>query len=273
MRIARAPTTCATPDGVDRFVFLHGFTQTHHHWHAAARLLADRVDRVATVAFVDLPGHGLAAADLSGAIDDVGRRLTRLAGPGTYVGYSMGGRIALTAAAGGAPEIERLVLIGATPGIVDPAERAERARLDDERAHHLERVGVDAFVDEWLAMPMFARLPADEDGLTHRRRNTAPGLAHSLRAYGTGAQTPLWDSLAGVEIPVLVLAGELDTKFATIGARMAELLPHGVFAAVPSAGHAAHTERPEATTALITRWLADLSVSRGRGRRRGGARR
>lgn len=243
-----------------RFVFLHGFTQTHHHWHAAARLLADRDDRAATLAFVDLPGHGLAADDLSGAIDDVGHRLTRLAGPGTYVGYSMGGRIALTAAAIGAPEIERLVLIGATPGIVDPAERADRSRLDEERARHLERVGVDAFVDEWLAMPMFARLPADEDGLVHRRGNTVPGLAHSLRAYGTGNQTPAWDALAAVEIPVLVLAGELDTKFAAIGARMAELLPRGTFAAVPGAGHAAHTERPVTTIALITHWLADLSA-------------
>lgn len=248
---------------MDRFVFLHGFTQTHHHWHAGARLLADRVDRgdrAATLAFVDLPGHGLAADDLSDSIDDVGPRLARLAGPGTYVGYSMGGRIALTAASTGAPEIERLVLIGATPGIVDPAERAERSRLDEERARHLERVGVDAFVDEWLAMPMFAGMRADDDALAHRRRNTVPGLAHSLRAYGTGAQTPRWDALETIEIPVLVLAGELDSKFAAIGARMAELLPRGTFAAVPGAGHAAHTERPVATTALITRWLADLSA-------------
>ena len=243
-----------------RFVFLHGFTQTHHHWHDAARLLADRVDRAVTLAFVDLPGHGLAADDLHGDIDRVGPRLVELAGRGTYIGYSMGGRIALTAATTGAPEIERLVLIGATPGIVDPAERAERSRLDDERAHHLARVGVDAFVDEWLAMSMFARLPADDDGLAHRRGNTVPGLAHSLRAYGTGAQTPRWDALAEVEIPVLVLAGELDTKFAAIGARMAGLLPRGTFAAVPGAGHAAHTEQPVATTALISRWLIDLSA-------------
>lgn len=256
-----------------RFVFLHGFTQTHHHWHAAARLLADRVDRAATLAFVDLPGHGLAADDRHGDIDHVGPRLVELAGRGTYVGYSMGGRIALTAAATGAPEVERLVLIGATPGIADPAERADRFRLDDERARRLERVGVDAFVDEWLAMPLFARLPADDDGLAHRRHNTVPGLAHSLRAYGTGAQSPRWDALAAVEIPVLVLAGEHDPKFAEIGARMAELLPRGTFAAVPGAGHATHTERPVATTALITRWLTDLSIRQGRGRRRGGGRR
>jgi 2-succinyl-6-hydroxy-2,4-cyclohexadiene-1-carboxylate synthase len=243
---------------VARFVFLHGFTQTHHHWHAVAHLLATGADPTATLAFVDLPGHGLAADDDRGGIDTIGARLVELAGAGTYVGYSMGGRIALVAATTGDPRIERLVLVGATPGIDDRDERAERRRLDGERAEHLETVGIDGFLDEWLTMPMFARLPPDADGLTHRRSNTVAGLAHSLRSYGTGAQTPLWDALRSIEIPVLVLDGEHDTTFADIGAHAARLLPRATFATVPDAGHAAHTERPTATAALITSWLADL---------------
>lgn len=243
-----------------RFVFLHGFTQTHHHWHTCARLLAERIDPASTLAFVDLPGHGLAGGDRDGAIDTVGPRLVPLAGPGTYVGYSMGGRIALAAAATGDPRIERLVLLGATPGIADDAERSERVRLDDERADRLERIGVDAFLDEWLALPMFAGLPADAVGLARRRANTSGGLAHSLRAYGTGRQPPLWDALRSIEVPVLVLAGEQDTKFAGIGARMAELLPRARWASVPGAGHAAHAERPVATVDLIAAWLTDLSA-------------
>lgn len=240
-----------------RIVFLHGFTQTHRHWHAAARVMADRVAPDATLALVDLPGHGLASGDVDGAIDDVGHRLVRVGGRGTYVGYSMGGRCALVAAATGAAEIERLVVIGATAGIEDDAERTERARLDRERADRVLRIGVDAFVDEWLAMPMFARLPHDDDSVEHRRSNTASGLAHSLRAYGTGTQTPIWDSLAGIEVPVLVLAGELDTKFVAIGRRLAASMPRATFATVPGAGHAAHTERPHATAAAVADWLAN----------------
>lgn len=246
---------------MSRFVFLHGFTQTHHHWHAAAHLLADRIDPASTLAFVDLPGHGLASDDVAGRFDDVGARLVALAGTGTYVGYSMGGRIALAAATTGAPAVERLVLIGATPGIVDDAERADRARLDDRRAEELEQAGVDAFLAAWLAMPMFARLPADDDGLAHRARNTVEGLAHSLRAYGTGAQTPLWDRLREVRVPVLVLAGESDEKFVEIGTRLAASLPDGTFATVPGAGHAAHVERPAATVDLIATWLSGAQPS------------
>lgn len=239
-----------------RFVFLHGFTQTHHHWHAAAHLLAARTTPGAALAFVDLPGHGMAGDDTHGEIDTVGQRLVELAGPGAYVGYSMGGRVALVAAATHDPRVERLVLIGATPGIADETERAERVRLDDERARRLEQIGVESFLDEWLAQPMFARLPADEDGIAHRRRNTVAGLAHSLRAYGTGTQTPLWDELHTIDIPVLVLAGALDVKFAAIGRQMAEALPRATFATVEGAAHAAHTERPEATVGLIADWLA-----------------
>lgn len=246
-----------------RLVFLHGFTQTHHHWHAAAHLLAARVDSSTTLAFVDLPGHGLAADDRDGELDTIAPRLLRLAGRGTYVGYSMGGRIALAAAATGDPRVERLVVLGATAGIEDPAERAERRRLDATRARHVEDIGVEAFVDEWTAMPMFARLPDDAAALAHRRANTAAGLAHSLRAFGTGVQTPVWDALSSIRIPVLVLAGALDAKFAELGARMAALLPHGTFAAVPGAGHAAHTERPVATVDRIAAWIEEERLPNG----------
>lgn len=240
----------------DRFVLLHGFTQTHHHVHAFAHRLAERVGGDPTLVVVDLPGHGLSGDDAGGTIDAIGPRLVELAGRGTYVGYSMGGRTALVAAATRDPRVERLVLIGATPGIADPAERAERARLDDERAQRIEDIGVDAFLDEWLAGPLFAGLPADPLGLAHRRRNTAAGLAHSLRAHGTGMQTPLWSALGTIGIPVLALAGERDEKFTAIGRRMAELLPHGRFASIPDAGHAAHAERPAATADAIADWLA-----------------
>lgn len=236
-----------------RFVFLHGFTQTHHHWHGPASALARHVP-TATLAFVDLPGHGLAADDRT-SITTAGAGLATLGGPGTWIGYSMGGRFALHAALAPASPIERLVLIGATAGIADPAERASRVADDERRARALEAEGLDAFLAAWLAAPLFATLPAHAHGLAHRRRNTVAGLAHSLRTAGTGTQAPLWEHLAGIEIPVLCLAGELDPKFTEIGQRLAAALPHGEFSRVPGAGHAAHAEQPERVARLISAWL------------------
>jgi 2-succinyl-6-hydroxy-2,4-cyclohexadiene-1-carboxylate synthase len=239
----------------DRLVFLHGFTQTHHHWHRFAHTLVERHQPGATIVLPDLPGHGLSSAD-PGDIDAAAAELAATTGPATYIGYSMGGRIALHAALAPDSPVERLVLIGATAGLADPAERAERQRLDEERATHLEQIGVDIFLDEWLAAPLFATLPAERYGLEHRRRNTAAGLAHSLRTGGTGYQRPLWDQLGRIEVPVLVLAGSLDTKFTAIGRRLADLIPNATFAPIDSAGHACHTERPDQVADVIGAWLA-----------------
>lgn len=237
-----------------RFVFLHGFTQTHHHWHRPAEAIRTAVDPGATLAYVDLPGHGLAGDDRT-TITDAGPVLAALGGPGTWVGYSMGGRFALHAALATNSPIERLVLIGATAGLADPAERTARIGDDEARALALERDGLDAFLDRWLAAPLFATLPPGGDGLEHRRRNTVSGLAHSLSTAGTGAQQPLWDRLAEIEIPVLCLAGERDPKFTEIGRRLAAALPRAEFATVPAAGHAAHTEQPAAVAHLIAEWV------------------
>lgn len=243
-----------TGDVSNRLVFLHGFTQTHHHWHECAHLVATRLTDPPAIAFVDLPGHGLGDDDHR-SIEEVADELPRLGGAGTYVGYSMGGRHLLAAAVRRPPEIERIVVIGANAGLTDPADRAARAAEDERRAERVEQVGVEAFVDEWMAMPMFAGVPSNESDRRHRCRNTASGLAASLRLAGTGAQEPVWDALPEISVPVLVLAGERDVKFVDIGRRIAGTIPAATFAVIPDAGHAAFGERPEATAELIAAWL------------------
>src|SRR5215212_7742503 len=134
-------------------VLLHGFTQTGRSWQPVRQALAARYRSLAP----DLPGHG----DFAGrrpasfaACDAYLRALAR--GPFTLAGYSMGGRIALHAALSLGPAVERLVLIGASPGIADPVERAERAASDAALADRIESIGVEAFVREWGAQPLFA---------------------------------------------------------------------------------------------------------------------
>lgn len=238
----------------DRLVFLHGFTQTHHHWELCAHLIAARLPERPDLAFLDLPGHGLAADDHR-SIEAVADEIPRLGGTGTYVGYSMGGRHLLAAAASRPAQIERLVVIGAHAGLTDPDDRAARVAEDEARARRVEEVGAEAFVEEWLAMPMFAGVPFSEHDRRHRRRNTAAGLAASLRLAGTGSQEPVWDALAGITVPTLVLAGERDAKFVEIGRRIAAAIPTATFDVIPGTGHATFGEAPEATADVIATWL------------------
>ena len=148
------------------------------------------------------------------------------------------------------------VLFSYTLGAPAPAQDPDRVNADEAKAQRLETIGVEAFVDEWLAQPMFTGLAFSAGDRRHRLRNTVDGLAASLRLAGTGAQVPVWEALANVRIPVLVLAGERDAKFTEIGRRMAAAIPNATFAPIPSAGHAAHSEQPEATAALIGAWLS-----------------
>jgi 2-succinyl-6-hydroxy-2,4-cyclohexadiene-1-carboxylate synthase len=94
-------------------------------------------------------------------------------------------------------------------------------------------------------------------GREERLANTAEGLAYALRRLGTGAQEPLWDRLGELRPPVLLVAGELDAKFAGIAREMAAAIgPAARVALIPGAGHAAHLERPAETAALVEEFLA-----------------
>jgi 2-succinyl-6-hydroxy-2,4-cyclohexadiene-1-carboxylate synthase len=234
----------------DRLVFVHGFTQTAASW---APVLARLPLRLETRA-VDAPGHGDAATvdvDLWGAADHV----IGEGGHGIYVGYSMGARIALHAALAHPDIVRGLVLVSGTAGIDDAHERATRRESDEALATRIERDGVDAFLDHWLSLPLFATLPTDAAGLEARRSNTAAGLASSLRRAGTGTQEPLWARLGELAMPVLIVAGALDVKFVALAQRLHADLTGSTLAIVEGAGHTVPLERPDDFVSVLTDWL------------------
>ncbi|MET0144990.1 MAG: alpha/beta fold hydrolase [Ilumatobacteraceae bacterium] len=232
-----------------RLVLVHGFTQTARSWDPLTSRLAERFEVVA----VDAPGHG-SSADVVADLPGGGAMLADVAGRGTYVGYSMGGRLCLHTALARPDVVERLVLVSATGGIDDAEDRAARRAADDALADSIERDGVDPFLEWWVAQPMFATLP--DAGLADRRTNTAAGLASSLRLAGTGTQVPLWDRMASIDVPVLLVAGALDAKFVAAAERMATLLPLATVAVVADAGHTVHLEQPTPFLDVLVHWLA-----------------
>jgi 2-succinyl-6-hydroxy-2,4-cyclohexadiene-1-carboxylate synthase len=196
-----------------RLVFVHGFTQTANSWAPiAAQFAADGYESI----IVDAPGHGDSAdvrADLRRGAD----MLTGLCGAAAYIGYSMGGRLAMHAALMYPHLVKGLALIGATAGIADETERAQRRLADEKLAKHIEDVGVEIFLDEWLAQPLFHGLVLSAEQRADRLRNTVEGLTSSLRHAGAGAQGSLWPRLRELNMPVLAMAGEFDAKFSAIG--------------------------------------------------------
>lgn len=234
----------------DALVLLHGFTQTRQSWRRVVAELGGRYRALAP----DLPGHGLAEQRRPASFAACTAYVRALA-PERFAlcGYSLGGRIALHAALELGERVERLVLVGASPGLADAAERRRRRAADEALAERIEAIGVEAFAREWGALPLFAGQPERVAAAAHadRLRNTAPGLAAALRGLGTGAMEPLWDRLGELAMPVTLVVGERDEKFRAIAERMRDAIPDARVVVVPGAGHAAHLERPDAIGAVL----------------------
>lgn len=249
-------------------LLLHGFTGSLRPLDATAAGL--RAAGHATIA-VDLLGHGRSDAprapeaytmerctqDLAAVLDAAGVR------DAAVLGYSMGGRIALGLACARPERVRAAVLVGASAGIADPVERAARRAADEALAAAIERDGVAAFVERWMAQPLFAsqaRLGPEALARARRERlaNRAAGLAGSLRGVGTGAQPPLHEALARLATPFLFVAGAEDPKFCAIARELAGRAPRGRAVVVPGAGHAAHLESPATFLAEACAFLRAL---------------
>ena len=247
----------ANQSAAQKIALLHGFTQTRRSTHGLISEMSALSTEFSAMA-VDAPLHGESqhiATDVSGAAD----ALVETCGQAIYLGYSMGARICLHAALQHPTQVQGLVLISGTAGIIDPTQRQHRQEADNDLADHVEQVGTRQFIAEWLAKPMFALLPDDPQDIAERCTNSATSLATSLRICGTGTQQSLWDTLPTLSMPVLLVAGAHDEAFCQHARRMHELIgSNATLHIVQDAGHSVHLEQPAQTAQIVCNWLATL---------------
>ena len=245
-------------------VLLHGFTGTGDSLSGLAQGLEHGFETLAP----DLPGHGRAVgADIPPAcgfeqcLDDL---VETLASAGHrrahWLGYSMGARLALGCAVRHPECVASLVLLAGRAGLAAADEREARRRADEALAARIEAIGVAAFVEEWLAQPLFATLhrlgpAALEPERGARLAHDARGLAAALRGLGPGSQPPLFDALPQVRVPVLLVAGALDERFVAVARDLARRLPRAELCIIEGAGHAAHVEQPAAFLQAVRDFL------------------
>ena len=267
--------TFARANGIDYYyeewgkgpslVLIHGFTGSLGSWSG----VGDELARDHRVIAIDLVGHGRSSAPQNAsryaferAVDDLAAIADQLGvGRATWLGYSMGGRLALGLALHHPGKVSSLILESATPGIQDEAERLLRLEADETLAQRIEDAGVEVFVGEWERLPMWesqSTLPKRvlEQQRRLRLRNSATGLANSLRGMGQGGQPSYWDRLGELLVPVLLIAGSLDRKYVGIAGQMGIRIPDAMLSVIPGAGHAVHLEKPEQFVASVRDFLA-----------------
>lgn len=245
-------------------MLLHGFTGDSSTWTPFCATLGKH----AKLIIPDIIGHGKsespnqlnrykiesAAKDLAGILDTLGVVKIDL------MGYSMGGRLALTFAILYPERVRNLILESSTPGLSAKSEREERCMRDEKLAHFITEKGMNNFVDYWENIPLFTSmtsLPPEAKSAIRRQRlaNSPQGLANSLRGMGTGSQPSWWEHLKQLECRVLLLTGSKDDKFCGIAAKMHLVLKNSSWVTVQNSGHAIHVEEKEKFGTIVSECL------------------
>lgn len=247
-------------------VLLHGFTGAASTWKPFCPIWGQHSDLV----MVDLIGHGetkspgdMERYDIKEAANDIKVLLDQLGIEKTdLLGYSMGGRTAITFASLYPERVRKLILESTTPGLKTSEEREARIQKDYKLAARIEREGVEKFIDFWETIPLFhsqLNLPAEvrEQIRSQRLKNNPIGLANSLRGMGTGAQPSWWDELVNFDFETLLITGELDKKFCKIADDMALKLPNPTKLTINGCGHAIHVEEREKFGTIVSEFLSN----------------
>lgn len=240
-----------TGNGAPTWVFFHGFMGTRADF--------ELIKPNGTCITINLMGFGPQAPivtpptlfHMEQQAASLAKLFVKLAlPPVNLVGYSMGGRLALSLALNYPKLVNHLILEGATAGLDDTLARNERITADNLKADKIETQGLAEFVAAWEALPMFASqklLPLAQQQFMHNQRvnHQAVNVANSLRYMGTGAQPNYWPKLDQLKVPVTLLVGEHDAKFQIIAQKLSVKIPQSRLMIVSGVGHNIHFEAPQ----------------------------
>lgn len=225
---------------------LHGAGGSHRHWGAFLTGLSD----IARVYAVDLPGHGRSAPPGRSSIDDyVDFTIALLDALGLeraiLAGHSMGGAIALSAAAAHPGRVSGLILVSTSA----------RLRVLPALISGLER-DPDAAIAQLVAMLYAAEAPAE-------LRATGAAELRACDPLVTRDDFIACDGfdirprLPAIQAPALVIAGSEDRLVPPkLSDELVRGLPSATLAGIDGVGHMPMVERPQAAVAAARAWLA-----------------
>lgn len=237
-------------------VLLHGWGMHAGIWRPIVELLATQF----RLHLIDLPGHGSSAPLESFTLDTVCDALIQVVPERAHwLGWSLGGLLALEFAARNPQRVERLILMASNPRFV----------VTDDWPHGMARTVLEEFARDLLLdhqatlnrfLGLVARGSADTTVLRELRRAVSaapPPTASALRGgLAILRDVDLRSRLDAVSMPLLWLAGARDTLVPIAALRRVhEQYPHMQLQEIPQAGHAPFMSHPQETVAMITEFL------------------
>lgn len=230
-------------------IFAHYFGGSARSWSPLLSALAGDADCSAP----DLAGFGGSEAPEVVSLDSYIDQMEALAGerPWIAVGHSMGGKIAMAAAARRSAALKALILIAPSPPTGEPTSEAERQDTIDAFADRAAAQRLfEKITDDSLFADVFAVCVEDELRVAPRAR---------LWWLKRGSREDISDRTRGLDLPVLVIAGDDDKVFGLkTPFKVANGLKRAEVSVVAGGGHLVPLEQPALVADMIRTFLSDL---------------
>ncbi len=163
-------------------------------------------------------------------------------------GHSLGGFMSLAFNVRHPRRVKALYLQACGPGYRSEKARAGWNARAEERAHDIEKGGLDAIAH------------GAEVGASIR--GTAQGLANAARNILAQVDAQVIDSLPNIAVPVLIVVGAEDVNFLDGTAYMESRIPGATRVVVPGAGHGVNIEQPEMVNDALADFFAIMFSSK-----------
>ena len=249
-------------------IFLHGFTGSVNDWNFVTEQLSENFSPI----FIDLIGHGKSDSPNNVEFYETKFQTEVIKYVLDYfelekvilVGYSMGGRLALSFTIKYQESVDALILESTSFGIENEKERLERIKSDKKLAEQIENSSVKGFINKWIKAPLFDSLKnvglekfntLKNDKI---RNNNLVGLKNSLLGFSTGKMENYFLKINNLKVKTLLIVGELDEKFVKINKKANSILANSELEIIKESGHNVHFEKPKEFLKFLNRFLLNM---------------
>ena len=215
--------TSKTGNGVP-LIYTHGWADNRTAWDGVIDSLGDDVSHITW----SIRGHGASDAPPPGnytrshTLNDLERIVDMADDQVVLVGHSLGGYLSLAFCLQHPNRVKALVLIGAGPGF-----RKEETR------------------NQWNTSVKSSAKTMD--------------IPEGSEEAALHVDSWVIDSLGEISVPVLVIVGERDKRFAASMAVFEKYLDVKASVVVPDAGHSVHRKNPQAVAQAIESFLSKIN--------------
>jgi 2-hydroxy-6-oxonona-2,4-dienedioate hydrolase len=247
-------------------VMIHAGVADSRQWDNEFTAFAERYQ----VIRYDMRGYGKSEpvdgefshlSDLVALLDAV-----EIHGPLVIMGCSMGGGLAMDFALAFPSRVQALIMVGSGPSGLELDVPAPAKFADAEKAFEAGDLDLVAEIETQIWFDGMGRTPEQVNPTMRKLLLEMDRLALSHEAKKLGkrlpnAQTPAFDRLEGLRIPVLVIVGAHDTPYILAAADyMTEKIPSAKKVIIKDGAHLPNMDQPDEFQGIVQDFLKELSI-------------